>query len=143
MFISSIPEALWQQLFALSPHPHVATLIKLDVDDIGPATHRAILDVLLLGSRRQVDGHDNFLTARITKIGCLVSHLPSSSTNFRKNAGPLFWQQSAHGRLALFVDEAASERKENDRSIARPSGTFADDLKPAYQYHISTPGSSS
>src|SRR6516162_4296746 len=65
-------------LLPLRPHPHVAILFNLDVDDVRAAADRAILDVLLARPCRQVDGHHDLLAAAIAGVAGLVGHrLPS------------------------------------------------------------------
>jgi hypothetical protein len=55
-------------LFPFRPHPHVAILFNLDVDHVRAATNRAILNVLLLCSGRQVDRKDDLFAAGIADI---------------------------------------------------------------------------
>src|SRR5438477_4166158 len=65
-------------LLPFRPHPHVAVLVNLDVDDVRAAADRAILDVLLARPCRQVDGHDDLLAAGIAGVAGFVFHcLPS------------------------------------------------------------------
>ena len=55
-------------LFSLCPHTNLATFVHLDVNHIRTATHRAILDVLLLLASRKIDRDYNLFTTRITNV---------------------------------------------------------------------------
>src|SRR5262245_32606211 len=69
-------------LLPFRPHPHVAVVIHLDVDDVRATADRAILDVLLLRPRRQVDGYDDLLAAGVADVAGLVLHrFPPSPPN--------------------------------------------------------------
>src|SRR6516165_1827843 len=65
-------------LLSFRPHPYVAILFNLDVDDVRAAADGAILDVLLARPCRKVDGHHDLLAAGIACVAGLVLHrLPS------------------------------------------------------------------
>lgn len=61
-------------LFGHSPCSNVPEIIDLDVDNIGSAADRAILDVFLTGALRYVERHHDLLTAGIANIAGFVVH---------------------------------------------------------------------
>jgi hypothetical protein len=56
---------------ARSPRSHRVVFVKFDVDDVGAAAHRTVLDELLVGSCRRVDWDNNLLTAGVAHVARL------------------------------------------------------------------------
>jgi hypothetical protein len=91
-----------EKLFLFRPGPRVPLLVNLDVNDMGAAADRAILNVFLDRSRREVDGDDDLLAARVTDVGYLVLHL-------NRATGPATGPAVAAG--SAVVPENVSRRK--------------------------------
>src|SRR6516162_405225 len=110
-------------LLPFRPHPHVAILFNLDVDDVRAAADGAILDVLLARPCRQVDGHDDLLAAGIAGVAGLVLH--------RSAPDPLDPVAHAfqHGSqsvtlIALNLDHAILDRPAGATAILELRGQF-------------------
>ena len=96
-------------LLLLRPRPNLSVLVKLDVNHVGSAANGAVLDVFLDGSRRQVDGDDDFFTAPITNVACFVFHFSpqrkSLDHDFTSPRGP------PYNGITIMVHQILSERR--------------------------------
>jgi hypothetical protein len=61
-------------LLPFCPYPHFAGALDLHVNEVWSATDRAVLDVLLARSRRQIDRDDNLLATRFAVVFGFLSH---------------------------------------------------------------------
>ncbi len=62
-------------LLSLAPNPNFAVFVNLDVNDVGIAADRAILDVFLTRSRLRIDRHDNLFAEIVTDVGGFFLHV--------------------------------------------------------------------
>src|SRR5205809_1022386 len=94
-------------LLSRCPHADIAILVDFDVNQVWPATNGAVLDVLLAGAARKIDGNDDLLAAGITDVTGLVLHnclgrhttwLPGKpDTHSHRAFGLTPWRQSFFG----------------------------------------------
>jgi hypothetical protein len=75
------------------------------MNDVRAATHRTILDVLLVCARRQVDGNDDFLAAGVADVAGLVLHV-SPTHSLHLEAQLLKLGHDAFSLIALNLDSA-------------------------------------
>src|SRR5262245_31619203 len=108
-------------LLPLRPHPHVAVLFNLDVDDVRAATDGAILDVLLARPCRQVNGHDDLLAAGIAGVAGLVLHR-SAPDPLHPVAHALQHRSQPVPLVALNLDDAILDRPARATAILQVRG---------------------
>src|SRR5262249_48853998 len=96
-------------LLPLRPHPRVAVLVNLDVNDVRAAADGTILDVLLARPCRKVDGHDDLLAAGIAGVAGLVLHR-SAPDPLHPVAHALQHRSQSVTLVALNLDHAALDR---------------------------------
>jgi hypothetical protein len=59
-------------LLRLGPNLGITIVVDFDVDDVGSAAHRAVLNVFLTGTLRHVEWHHDFLPAGIADVAGFV-----------------------------------------------------------------------
>jgi hypothetical protein len=59
-------------LFRFGPHPHLAIVFVLNMDDVRSAADRTILDILLSIAHRQFYGDHDILAASIADVAGFV-----------------------------------------------------------------------
>lgn len=60
-------------LLPLRPNPHIL-IIDLNMNDVWTAAYRAVLDVLLACTSREVDGYNNLLPASFANVTGFIVH---------------------------------------------------------------------
>src|SRR5262249_25075391 len=105
------------------PHPHVAVLLNLDVDDVRAAADGAILDVLLARPCPQAEGHDDPLAAGIAGVAALVFHR-SAPPPLPLVAHPFQHGSQSVTLIALNLNHAVLDRPAGATAILELRGQF-------------------